>query len=240
MECTTNASDVSAQKAALRKRVLKRRDALTPAVRAEKSAIVCQRIVKELTMVFAQRAAQHPAQCSADSEHPFTDSAQRSLQGLTESEPPTIGLFSCLGSEVNLGGVVRYARQVGWNLAFPVMFTSEHAPGYIMHFVQVDYESVLQRTQAFLAKPAKNISPQQFDFEQFPRVLPQNLDALAVPLVAFDTHGGRLGYGGGNYDRFLPQLRAHCYVFGVAFSEQCVSRVPQNTLDCALSCVVHA
>ena len=33
-------------------------------------------------------------------------------------------------------------------------------------------------------------------------------DILLVPLLAFDVRGGRLGYGGGFYDRTLARLRA--------------------------------
>jgi 5-formyltetrahydrofolate cyclo-ligase len=55
----------------------------------------------------------------------------------------------------------------------------------------------------------------------------------AVPLLAFDAAGWRLGYGGGFYDRTLARLRARKPVvaFGIAFDEQRVDAVPHLDYD---------
>lgn len=43
------------------------------------------------------------------------------------------------------------------------------------------------------------------------------LDMVLVPLLAFDTKGNRVGYGGGFYDRFLNQCRPDAIKIGLSF-----------------------
>lgn len=56
---------------------------------------------------------------------------------------------------------------------------------------------------------------------------------LLVPLLAFDRHGTRLGYGGGFYDRTLRKLRAQGKVtaIGLAFDEQEFDELPREPHD---------
>jgi len=64
------------------------------------------------------------------------------------------------------------------------------------------------------------------------------LDAIVLPGVAFDRTGGRLGYGGGFYDRFLAALQRKPLLIGYAFSIQVVDRVPLEEHDYLLDFVV--
>ncbi len=64
---------------------------------------------------------------------------------------------------------------------------------------------------------------------------------LIVPLLAFDAHGFRLGYGGGFYDRTLRMLRRRiqaCTAIGFAFSGQEVQEIPVTATDEPLDWVV--
>lgn len=65
-------------------------------------------------------------------------------------------------------------------------------------------------------------------------------DVLLVPLLAFDRAGGRLGYGGGYYDRTLGRLRSlkQIVAIGLAFAEQELERVPVQTHDQPLDWVL--
>jgi 5-formyltetrahydrofolate cyclo-ligase len=63
---------------------------------------------------------------------------------------------------------------------------------------------------------------------------------LLTPLLAFDRKGGRLGQGGGYYDRTLAALRSkgHVLAIGVAFAAQEVQNAPVDALDAPLDAVV--
>ena len=57
-------------------------------------------------------------------------------------------------------------------------------------------------------------------------------ELIFVPLLAFDADGGRLGQGGGYYDRTLAALAGkRPVVIGLAFSGQAVERVPCDPHD---------
>jgi 5-formyltetrahydrofolate cyclo-ligase len=61
--------------------------------------------------------------------------------------------------------------------------------------------------------------------------------AVLVPMLAFDAHGHRLGYGGGYYDRTLaglPEARA----IGVAYAGQEVPSLPREPHDHPLDMLV--
>jgi 5-formyltetrahydrofolate cyclo-ligase len=56
-------------------------------------------------------------------------------------------------------------------------------------------------------------------------------DLVFVPGVAFDRCGGRLGRGGGHYDRAFPPVLAAPVLMGLAFSFQLVEVVPMGPSD---------
>ena len=61
-------------------------------------------------------------------------------------------------------------------------------------------------------------------------------DMLLIPLLAFDLMGGRLGYGGGFYDRTLAGL-PNRFRLGCAFAAQQVDAVPVGPYDVRLDAV---
>ncbi|MDB5475061.1 MAG: 5-formyltetrahydrofolate cyclo-ligase [Phenylobacterium sp.] len=56
---------------------------------------------------------------------------------------------------------------------------------------------------------------------------------VIAPLLAFDGQGGRLGQGGGHYDRTLANLRSggEVFVVGLAYAGQAVDAIPMEPHD---------
>ena len=62
------------------------------------------------------------------------------------------------------------------------------------------------------------------------------LDVVIVPGVGFDVCGGRLGHGGGYYDRFLKNRSV--VKIGLCFEELLVQSVPMDEFDVGVDVVV--
>lgn len=59
---------------------------------------------------------------------------------------------------------------------------------------------------------------------------PAQIDCVIVPGLAFDVSGGRLGMGGGYYDRFLP-LAVNAVKIALAYDFQLVDSLPLESHD---------
>ena len=63
---------------------------------------------------------------------------------------------------------------------------------------------------------------------------------LLVPLVAFDKHFNRIGYGGGFYDRYIKKIKKNNKVItiGLAYSYQKVREIQTNENDIKLDFII--
>ncbi|TAF50953.1 MAG: 5-formyltetrahydrofolate cyclo-ligase [Oscillatoriales cyanobacterium] len=72
----------------------------------------------------------------------------------------------------------------------------------------------------------------------WPEVDLSQVDLILVPAVACDRSGGRLGYGGGFYDRFLAQMDHRSIVtIGIIFSFAYCEQLPVQAWDRSLDFV---
>jgi 5-formyltetrahydrofolate cyclo-ligase len=94
-----------------------------------------------------------------------------------------------------------------------------------------------------LNDPAKDLRPGycnilEPDTERLMPQIPAEIDVVLLPGSVFDAHGGRLGYGGGYYDRFLAHEAPRALRIAIAFEEQVVDRVPVLDHDIPLHYLV--
>lgn len=106
-----------------------------------------------------------------------------------------IGLYLPQDGEIDPRLLLRAARQRGKAVYLPVL----HAwPRTRMNFQRLHPAEPLHRNRFGIPEPRRNLAQQRPVWA---------LDLLLVPLVGFDEQGGRLGMGGGFYDRSLDYLR---------------------------------
>ncbi|MBX9742979.1 MAG: 5-formyltetrahydrofolate cyclo-ligase [Chthoniobacterales bacterium] len=78
------------------------------------------------------------------------------------------------------------------------------------------------------------------DPQSWKQVEPQEVDLALIPGLAFDLQGGRLGRGGGFYDRLLSLPSWKGFKVGIAWSWQLVEHVTREPHDVLMDIVITA
>ena len=98
--------------------------------------------------------------------------------------------------------------------------------------------------EARLVRPDSALIPHPYGMlepgEDCPLVGKDAIGLVLVPGLAFDPSGGRLGQGGGHYDRTLAALRAHgpVFVLGLAYAGQEVEALVMEPHDQRLDAIL--
>ena len=135
-----------------------------------------------------------------------------------EALPPgeTVALYRAMGSELDTDALAVVLHQAGRRLCLPV---------------------VIERDMAMIFRAWAPGEPLELDAAGCPAPLPLaetvTPDLILTPLLAFDAHGGRLGQGGGYYDRTFAVLPDAVRV-GFAYAGQQVERLTLEAHDMRL------
>ena len=135
----------------------------------------------------------------------------------------TIAGYVSIGDEADVAPLLALLAEQGAGLALPAVAAREAA----LEFRRWKPEDALEDGLFATRHPPATME----------RVVP---DLLLVPLLAFDTTGGRLGYGGGYYDRTLADLRRRGRVIavGIGYAAQKMDGLPRETHDQPLDWIV--
>ncbi|WP_018130958.1 5-formyltetrahydrofolate cyclo-ligase [Effusibacillus pohliae] len=137
----------------------------------------------------------------------------------------TFLLYLDFRGEVETARILQWGWQAGKRMAVPVTVPAERklVPVEIRSFTELE-----PGAYGIREPKAGGRVPVPVD----------TIDAVLVPGVAFDRRGGRLGYGGGYYDRFLLLLRSDALKIGLAYELQLVEEVPAEEHDVQLDLLV--
>lgn len=127
-----------------------------------------------------------------------------------------VALYCAIGAEVPTGDLAKALAKQGRTLCLPVVVDREGA----MVFRLWAIDDPLEDDAAGCPAP----------LDLAGEVVP---DLVITPLVAFDDQGGRLGQGGGYYDRTFEVMPAVMRV-GLAFAGQQVEYMPKEPHDIGL------
>jgi 5-formyltetrahydrofolate cyclo-ligase len=141
------------------------------------------------------------------------------------ARPDTVLSYAGFGSEIDTLPFNRALLQRGLALVLPRV--DRAAGGLVLHRVR-DLATDLVPGVWGIPEP---------DPGRCATVSPAEVDWVLLPGLAFDRHGGRLGYGGGYYDRLLPRLPPLKRI-AAAFQCQIVEAVPRGPYDLGMDLVI--
>ena len=84
---------------------------------------------------------------------------------------------------------------------------SDFKSGLMTHFLLTD-NTIIKKNSYNIPEPVDGIE-----------INSDKLEVVFVPLLAFDKHGNRVGYGKGFYDRFLSECKPETIKIGFSFFE---------------------
>ncbi|OPX54329.1 5-formyltetrahydrofolate cyclo-ligase [Oceanospirillum multiglobuliferum] len=145
-----------------------------------------------------------------------------------------IALYLASDGEIDPQLLIQKAQQMGKTCYLPVL---QPLVTNRLWFVRYDKRTPMGKNRFGISEPKiKNFGNRKQN-----RCTAKQLDLVLLPLVAFDPAGGRMGMGGGFYDRTFAFMRQHIagkpVLVGLAHECQKVDKLPIASWDIPLHAV---
>lgn len=135
-----------------------------------------------------------------------------------------LAVYLANDGEISTEAIISSAWSQGKTCYLPVLLNGDHTPP--MAFLRYQPDTLLQKNCYGIPEPcwqADALCP------------PEQLDLVLLPLTGFDCQGGRLGMGGGYYDRTFAFMKnqpaSGPVLIGLAHECQKVSHLPLADWD---------
>ena len=142
-------------------------------------------------------------------------------------EAEHIAVYLATPNELNLHDIIQHCWRQQKKLYLPVIHQSQ------LHFYPYRPNTSLIKNQYNIFEPETNT----------PSLDSKQLDLVLMPLVAFDTHGHRLGMGKGFYDKTFHYLNQNPrpstpFLLGISYECQQCSKLSINQFDITCNAIL--
>ena len=133
----------------------------------------------------------------------------------------TVFIYVDFRSEVKTRELIKKLQDMGKRVVVPVTLLEERD---LLPVQITNMEQDLAPGYASILEPVETIRSTRY-------VSPEKIDIIFLPGSVFDESGGRMGYGGGFYDRFVSGKAPQAQRIGLCYELQVVKRAPLQDHD---------
>ncbi|WP_349497239.1 5-formyltetrahydrofolate cyclo-ligase [Clostridium felsineum] len=130
-----------------------------------------------------------------------------------------IFIFVSYKNEVDTHNIINKAIHDGKRVFVPKVISKEKG----MEAIEIKGVSDLEKSSYGILEP-----------KGFSYIEPKDIELVILPGLAFDKNGGRIGYGGGFYDRYMKLLKDSAIKIGICYNFQVVDKVIMDVNDVAV------
>ncbi|MEH7010062.1 5-formyltetrahydrofolate cyclo-ligase [Neobacillus niacini] len=174
---------------------------------------IIRKEMKESLSLLSKPYYEHYSYKIANTLYKHEDWINAKVIGITISKEPEVDTYQ----------IIRRA----WESGKAVVAPKCHPKEKILSFHKITQFSQLESVFYGLLEPIK---------EQTTEVNPEDIDLLIVPGLVYTREGYRLGFGGGYYDRYLPNFDGK--TISLAFHFQVIPQFPIEKHDIPVSKII--